>query len=267
MDFEQKEKYYAEDLVSIMKLLREPGGCPWDAEQNHQSIRKNFIEETYEVLEAIDTENPELLCEELGDVMLQIVFHAQMEAEKGVFDFSDVTDGICRKLIERHPHVFGEVSVANSDEVLVNWDAIKRKTKNQKSVSESMNSVPKVFPALMRSEKIQSKARKAGFDWNDNGEGAFEKLSEETNELKAAAESGSHEDIEEELGDVLFSAVNISSFLKCDPEEALTKATDKFISRFTAVENAAKEKGIDMQTASLEQLDELWNEAKLKQSK
>lgn len=262
IDFNFKEKYDANDLVNIMKLLRAPGGCPWDAEQNHKTIRKNFIEETYEVLEAIDTDNPTLLCEELGDVMLQVVFHAQMEAEKNVFDFSDVTDGICRKLIERHPHVFGEVSVADSEEVLVNWDAIKRKTKNQSTVSESMNSVPRVFPALMRSEKIQSKARKAGFDWNDGGEGALNKLSEETEELKAAVKSGVSEDIEEEFGDLLFSAVNVSRFLKCDPEEALTKATDKFISRFTAVEKLAAQKGIEMPGASLEVLDALWDEAK-----
>ena len=169
--FTFKEKYGIDDLLEIMRILRAPGGCPWDAEQTHESIKKDFIEETYEVIEAINKKDKTLLEEELGDVLLQVVFHAQIEKEEGSFDFGNVCDGICKKLVERHPHVFGEVKVSGTEDVLTNWDEIKRKSKGQKTQGSSMLKVPKELPALMRSQKIQSKAKKAGFDW-DNVDGA-----------------------------------------------------------------------------------------------
>ena len=259
--FEFKDKYDFYDLVRIMKVLRGEGGCPWDAEQTHESIKKNFIEETYEVIEAINKEDSSLLCEELGDVLLQVVFHAEMESEKNVFSVDEVTDGICKKLIERHPHVFGETKVSGVGDVLSNWDTIKRSTKGQKTQSQAMQSIPRELPALMRSTKTQEKARKAGFDW-DNIDEVFAKLDEEILELKEAYKSGIKKDIEDELGDVLFSTVNLSRFLDCDAEEALTSSCDKFISRYTKVENLAKERDINMKETSLEELDKLWDEVK-----
>lgn len=261
VDFEFKDSYNVYDLVRIMEILRGEGGCPWDAEQNHESIKKNFIEETYEVIEAINKKDKDLLCEELGDVMLQVVFHTQMEKEVGNFDFDTVSDGICKKLIERHPHVFGDITVNNVDDVLSNWDLIKRKSKGQKDQAQAMMKIPKELPALMRAQKIQEKAHKAGFDW-DNISGAVEKLHEEIGEVEDALNEKNPDHIKEELGDLLFAAVNVSRFADIDAEEALTVSNDKFISRFTAVQNLAKEKGLDMNTASIEELDKLWEEAK-----
>lgn len=263
MAFKEKSNYKFDDLVEIMKLLRSPNGCPWDREQNHKSIRQNFIEETYEVIEAIDNDNKELLKEELGDVMLQVVFHAEMESEKNEFNIDDVCDGICKKLIIRHPHVFGDVQADTSEKVLSNWDKIKMQTKFQKSQSEVMDSVSKSLPSLMRSTKIQQKAAKVGFDWNDVN-GAIDKLSEEVAELREAVKENNKEHQTEELGDVLFSVVNVSRFLKIDSEEALYKACDKFSDRFRKVENLAKERNLDMKTATLEELDSLWEEVKNK---
>ena len=261
VDFKQKNSYTVQDLVEIMRLLRAPGGCPWDAEQTHESIKKNLIEETYEVIEAINKNDKELLCEELGDLLMQVVFHAQMEKEEGSFEFNDITDGICKKLIERHPHVFGEVSISGVDDVLTNWDAIKRKSKGQKTTTQSMNSVPRELPALMRATKLQKKAADVGFDWSDVS-GALDKLEEEVAELRQAIGNNDCENMTEELGDVLFSAVNVSRFIKTDAEEALTAASDKFLARFTKVESLAQERNIDMKSSSLEELDKLWDEAK-----
>ena len=258
--FEFKEKYGISDLLEIMKILRSDEGCPWDREQDHASIKSSLIEETYEVIEAINKNDDELLCEELGDVLLQVVFHAQLSSEENAFDFSDVTDGVCKKLIERHPHVFGNVEVKDSAEVLVNWDAIKSESKNRKTTTDKMLSIPRELPALMRSAKVQQKAAKAGFDW-DNADGAFDKVLEETAELRQAFADGSN--VSEELGDLLFSAVNVSRFVGVDAEEALTVATDKFIDRYIIVERLAKERGIDMAASSIEELDKLWDEAKL----
>ncbi|MGN0572427.1 MAG: nucleoside triphosphate pyrophosphohydrolase [Acutalibacteraceae bacterium] len=260
-DFEFKESYDVRDLVEIMRILRAPGGCPWDAEQTHESIKKNLIEETYEVIEAINKNDKELLCEELGDLLMQVVFHAQMEYEIGEFDFDAVSDGVCKKLIERHPHVFGEVSISGVDDVLTNWDAIKRKSKGQKSTTESMLSVPRELPALMRATKLQKKAADVGFDWDDVS-GALDKLEEEISELRQAIDNKDSANISEELGDVLFSAVNVSRFVKTDAEEALTASSDKFLSRFTEVEKLAKERNIDMKSAGIDELDKLWDEAK-----
>lgn len=258
---EFKEKYAIEDLLKIMEILRGPGGCPWDAEQTHESIKKGFIEETYEVIEAINKKDKDLLQEELGDVLLQVVFHAEIEKELGVFDFSDVTDGVCKKLIERHPHVFGEVKVSSTDEVLSNWDDIKRKSKGQNTQGSSMLKVPKELPALMRAQKLQSKAKKAGFDWDDTS-GALDALESEIKELKSAIAEKEADAIEDEFGDVLFSCVNVARFIDVDAEEALSRSNDKFMSRYLVVEKLATERGIDMKNTPIEELDKLWDEAK-----
>lgn len=259
--FKFKDEYNFDDLVEIVRILRAPGGCPWDAEQTHESIRCDFLEETYEVLEAIDTKNPVLMQEELGDVMLQVVFHSRISEEEGTFDINGVADGICKKLIIRHPHVFGDVTVGGTEDVLKNWDDIKRKTKKQGTQTDAMAAIPATFPALMKAQKVQGKAKKAGFDWRDP-DGAFEKVGEEAAELKEALASGDAQKIEDELGDLLFSAVNVARFCDCDAEGALDKATNKFMKRFAFVEKAAAERGIDMKAASLAELDALWDEAK-----
>ena len=261
MDFQQKDRYTFDDLVQIVKILRAPGGCPWDREQNHHTIRRDFIEETYEVIEAIDTEDTQLLKEELGDVLLQVVFHADIEDDNGTFNINDVADDICKKMIIRHPHVFADVTAENTQQVLTNWDKIKMKTKSQKSQSEVLGSISKALPSLMRSQKIQQKAAKVGFDW-DNVDGTLEKLDEEVEELKQAISAGDSANIEEELGDVLFSVVNASRFVKTDSEKALYNACEKFISRFSKVEKLANERNINMADAGLEVLDSLWDEAK-----
>ena len=261
VNFNFKENYSFDDLLKIMEVLRSPEGCPWDREQTHESIRKDFIEETYEVIEAINKKDKTLLCEELGDVLLQVAFHTQIEKEEGSFGIEEVTDGVCKKLIERHPHVFGEVKVSSTGEVLDNWDTIKRKTKGQKTQGSAMEKIPKELPALMRAQKIQSKAKKAGFDWDDVS-GAYEALGKEIEELKEAEKSGDENKITDELGDVLFSVVNISRFLGVDSEEALTKSNNKFIERYLIVERLAKEREIDMQKSSIDELDKLWDEAK-----
>ncbi len=262
VDFTRKDKYNIEDLLHIMELLRGPGGCPWDAEQTHESIRKDFIEETYEVIEAINKNDKELLKEELGDVLLQVAFHTQIEKEENGFEFSDVCDGICKKLIERHPHVFGDINVSSTDEVLTNWDNIKRMSKGQKTQGSSMLKVPKELPALMRAQKIQSKAKKAGFDW-DNIDGAFEALYSEIEELKSAMKNKDAEEIKNEMGDLLFSCVNVSRFLDVESEEALTLSNEKFIERYVIVEKLAEERNINMKETPIEELDELWKEAKI----
>lgn len=261
IDFEFKDKYNFYDLVKIMKALRGEGGCAWDREQTHESIKKNLIEETYETIEAINKKSPEMLCEELGDMLMQVVFHAQMEDELGHFDIDDVADGNCKKLVERHPHVFGEVKADTVDDVLTTWDAVKRKTKGQKTTSDAIDSVPRELPALMRADKIQSKASKAGFDWQEV-DGALDKLIEEIGELKEAIAHRNADEIKDELGDVLFSAVNVSRFVDVDAEEALTDSTDKFVSRFKKVEKMAGERNIDMKSSELSVLDGLWDEAK-----
>lgn len=261
VSFEFKEKYTISDLLEIMRLLRTPEGCPWDREQTHESIRSNLLEETHEALEAIDRGDMPLLQEELGDVLLQVVFHAQMEQEKGSFTFDDVADGICKKLVVRHPHVFGDVTADDAGQVLKNWDAIKRETKGSKTQADMLRAVPRALPALMRAGKVQNRARRVGFDWPDVS-GAMQALDSETTELKQAVASGDTAAMEEELGDLLFSAVNVSRFIDIDAEQALTGATDKFIRRFTVVEQLAAERGVDLASASLEDLDRLWDEAK-----
>jgi len=261
-EFLDRERYDTQDLRRIIAILRSPGGCPWDAKQTHASIKKNFIEETYEVVEAINRGDDALLCEELGDVLLQVALHTQMASERGAFDWDSATDGICRKLIQRHPHVFGDTKVTGVENVLSNWDAIKRHSKGQGSATEAMASVPRELPALMRATKLQKKAAKEGFDW-PGVDGALERLEEEIRELRGEIAAGDPAACRDELGDVLFSAVNVSRFLPdCDAEEALTAASDKFYTRFASVEKNAMAEGIDMKTASLEELDRLWDNAK-----
>jgi len=264
-EFLEKTKYTTDDLKRIVAVLRAPGGCPWDAAQTHGSIKKNFIEETYEVVEAINKGEDALLREELGDILLQVALHTQIASEREAFDWEDVTDGICRKLIQRHPHVFGALEVTGVENVLNNWDAIKRRAKGQGTTAEAMESVPRELPALMRAQKLQQKAAKAGFDWRE--ETPLRRLEldllSEVEELREALLAGDSAHAMDELGDVLFSAVNVARVLPgCDAEEALTAASDRFLRRFTAVERMAATEGVDMHKAPVEELDRLWGVAK-----
>lgn len=261
MDFQFKEAYTISDLLEIMRILRAPDGCPWDKVQTHESIRQNFIEETYEVVEAIDKADYALMREELGDVLMQVIFHSIMEEETGRFTFDDVCDETCKKLIIRHPHVFGNVNAETPDEVLRNWDAIKMQTKSQKKFADSVDDVAKSLPALMRAQKVQKRSAKSGMDFKD-AEDAAAKIPEELGELKEAISAGNKDKLAEELGDLLFSVVNVARFVGVDAEEALTGATDKFSRRFRDVENLASERGIDMRTAPMSLIDSLWEEVK-----
>ena len=248
-------------LVQTIWRLRQPDGCPWDREQTHQSIGKNMIEEAYEALDCIEADDVAHLREELGDVLMQVVLHAQIAADAGEFTLADVARDIDAKLIRRHPHVFGDVKAENTDDALASWDAAKLKEKGMKKVSQSMVSIPRELPALMRAQKVQHKAAKQGFDWPDCS-GAMDKLDEEINELKIALDQGEPTSIADEFGDVLFSCVNIARFIGVDSEEALTAATDKFLSRYVLVEQLAAERGMEMKSSSLQALDALWDEAK-----
>ena len=265
VDFQCKRRYDWEDFLRIMRLLRSPGGCPWDAEQTHQSIRRNFLEETYEALDALDRDDPVDMCEELGDVLMQVVFHATIEEERGRFTMADVVDGVAQKMVYRHPHVFGTVHVDNSDQVLVNWEKLKRTEKGQASTADAIEAVPHTLPALWRAEQVQKKAAKAGFDWDDPLR-ALDKLEEEVRELRAAMESGkAPEDphgLREELGDVLFMAAKIGQMTGTDPEDALHRSCDKFDSRFRFVEESADKPLSDCGEA---ELLALWREAKTKE--
>ena len=260
----EKENYNVDDLVTVVEVLRSEEGCPWDREQDHKSIRKDFIEETYEVIEAIDTEDPKLLREELGDVMLQVAFHAQIEREEGRFDLSDVANDICVKLIHRHPHVFGDVMADTSDKVLVNWEKIKSEEKDRRTVTDKLRAIPIMLPALMRAEKVGKKA--SCFDFPDV-DSVMMKVDEELQELKDAVAEGVHSNIEEEMGDLLLTITSLCRKLKVEPEVALSKATNKFIDRFEAIENQVLSKGLDINSLSMEQLDAIWDENKQKNSK
>ena len=261
VDFQYMERYDIQDLRRIMALLRAPGGCPWDREQTHESIRRNMLEEAYEVVEAIDEKDPEHLKEELGDVLLQVVFHAQMAREEGLFTFDDVVDGVAQKMVFRHPHVFGQAHADDSAQALDTWDAQKREEKDQRTASDTLKGVARSLPALIRAEKIQSKAAKAGFDWPDPAP-ALDKLAEEADELRRAAQGDG--DPEEELGDLLFAAVKAGRFLGLDSGQALTRACDKFIRRFQAVEERAG--GRPLGEMPLEELEALWAQAKAEEA-
>ena len=262
MDFHFKDTYDINDLCEIMRMLRSENGCPWDKVQTHESIRKDFLEETYEAVEAIDMNSPEMLREELGDVLLQVVFHSCIEEEKNSFAFGDVVNDICSKLIVRHPHVFGEVKVKDADDVLRNWNDIKQQTKGQETYTETLESVCKALPALMRAQKIGKRAERAGMDFASADE-AIARLESEIAELKAAAASGNKADIADEIGDVLFSAVNVSRLLGEDAEECLTRASDKFIGRFSACEAMIRSEGKDMRSLTINELDAYWQKAKI----
>jgi len=255
------EHYNFSDLVEVVKILRAPGGCPWDAEQTHRSIREDFIEETYEVIEGIDNEDMTLLCEELGDVMLQVVFHACIETEKGTFDINDVIDGICKKLIHRHPHVFADVSVNGTEQVLSNWDKIKSEEKQRETVTSKLRSVPRQLPALMRAEKVGKKAKCFDFP---NAESVFLKLDEERNELYEAYRAGDSEAVAEEMGDLLLTVTSLARKLGVKSENALNGATDKFINRFEAVENEVLKENLDINELSMNELDAIWDKNKEK---
>lgn len=251
--------YSFDDLVDIMEKLRRPGGCPWDAEQTHESIKKCMIEETYEVIEALDSGDMVKVYDELGDLLLQVVFHAQIAKDNGDFDIGDVTNAICTKLIRRHPHVFGDEKLTTSEDVLDKWDDIKKHEKGEKSTTETLKSVAVSLPALMRAQKVQAKAAKVGFDWRDVS-GALDKIHEETRELEEAIEKDTNK--EEELGDLLFSVVNVSRFIGADSEEALYKTINKFVARFSHVESMANEEGRALSDMSLEEMDRLWDKSK-----
>ena len=259
INFVRKPQYGYEDLLEIIRLLRSEDGCPWDKAQTHQSIRRGLLEEAYEAAEAIDNDDPALLKEELGDVLMQVVFHADIESDAGRFTIDDVCDGVVKKLLFRHPHVFGSQHEDSPESVLVSWDKLKRQEKGQKTVADSMDSVARSLPGLWRAEKLQNKAASAGFEWPDV-QGALDKLEEEVAELRRAVEEDG--DVPEELGDVLFAAVKVGRFCACDPEDAVNGTCEKFIRRFRAVENGAAAQGREVSQLSLEEMTALWNEAK-----
>ncbi len=256
-----KKDYSYEDLLEIMKILRSPQGCPWDREQDHESLKKYLIEETYEVIEAIDMKNPEKLCEELGDVLLQVVFHSRIAEENGQFSMNDVIQTVSEKMVHRHKHVFGLEQAETADDVIDLWEKIKKEEKGYKNHTSVLDGVPSVLPALMRSYKIQQKAAKVGFDW-DNIDDAWKKVAEEAGELREAYMSGDLAKSEEEVGDLLFAVVNIARFLKIEPELALTGTIDKFIRRFEYIEKRSTEMGRELTGMTLAEMDQLWDEAK-----
>ncbi len=258
MEFQFKERYSVDDLVVIMRMLRGENGCAWDRAQDHHSIRNNFLEEVYETIEAIDNEDSVLLREELGDVLLQVVFHSAMEEEAGRFDFDDVANDICQKLVIRHPHVFGDVKADNAEDALKSWDAAKASSKGQKTDSEKLLSVAKTLPALMRSQKVQGRAKKAGMDFESLSM-TLENLKGEIEELENAIALGNAEQIKDEMGDVLFSAVNVSRFLDIEAEQALSDSCDKFVDRFAKVEEKLDR---PMSEYSMSELDEVWKQVK-----
>ncbi|MCX7711970.1 MAG: nucleoside triphosphate pyrophosphohydrolase [Clostridia bacterium] len=257
-----KDNYTFAELIDIMALLRSENGCPWDKDQDHQSLKRYLIEETYEVLEAIDLNDRKKLCEELGDLLLQIVFHARIAEEEGTFTIEDVITGISRKMILRHTHVFGEDKAETPDEVVDNWEAIKKKEKGVRNQTEVLKDVPSILPALMRSYKVQQKAAQVGFDW-DNTEDVFKKVYEEIKELEDVYKSKNVDRITDEMGDVFFSLVNLSRFLKVQPELALTGSTNKFIERFQFIEEESARLGKKLEEMTLAEMDVLWDKAKI----
>ncbi|MFC3772380.1 nucleoside triphosphate pyrophosphohydrolase [Paenibacillus sp. GCM10012303] len=250
-----------ERLREIVEILRSPEGCPWDREQTHASIRKNLIEETYEVLETIDDDDPEAMCEELGDLLLQIMLHSQMEAETGTFNVFDVIEGLNEKLIRRHPHVFGDQGASDSEEALQNWNAMKAEEKRRAGIDVAqlsvLSGVPRDLPGLMKAYKLQKKAAQVGFDWERTDE-VYAKIEEELRELKEAAE----EERTGELGDLLFAVVNLARFLRIDPEEAIAATNRKFVRRFEYIEQKLRESGKSFEQTGLDEMEKFWQEAK-----
>lgn len=256
LDFLCKESYDLRDFVALVSYLRSPNGCPWDQVQTHESIRRNFLEETYEACEAIDAGDLVHMREELGDVLMQVLFHTDIEREAGHFDIDDVADAACKKLVYRHPHVFRRDEPDAPD-----WDTMKQRERAQTTTAEAMDSVARSLPALWRCDKIQAKAAKTGFEWPDV-HAALDKVDEETRELRAAVASGDTEAIGDELGDLLFAAVKVARFAGIDPEQAAHAACEKFIRRFSAMETAAANDGTALEQCTLEQMLMLWQQAK-----
>lgn len=247
-------------LIELVRVLRVE--CPWDREQTHESLRKCLLEEAYETVEAINNCDADNLEEEVGDVLLQVIFHSQLGEEADKFDFVSVTNRECEKMIRRHPHIFCTENVKSIDKALEKWENVKRIEKGVSDYTSDLTGVPKALPALMRSYKVQSKAAKVGFDWDHVGD-AFHKIKEEAEELESAYAKSDAGNIKEELGDLLFSVVNVARFLNVDPEEALNSTSDKFIRRFAYIEKRAKEMNLDLESMSLEDMDKLWDEAKI----
>lgn len=248
-------------LVEIMAMLRSKDGCPWDREQTRESLKPFLTEETYEVLEAIDEGEPDKIKEELGDLLLQVVFHCQIAKENGEFDINDVIKNICEKMIARHPHVFGSARFETSEEVLKQWD--ERKKEEGKTKESILEGIPKELPSLLRAQKLQTRAAKVGFDWQ-RVEDVMEKLEEELHEFRNAIKNKKQKEIEDELGDIFFVLVNVSRFVSVNPEDALRKTISKFISRFRYIEMKALDAGKNLSDMGIEEMDVLWNEAKAK---
>lgn len=257
----KKDKYTPDDLRDIMEILRGEGGCPWDREQDHKTIRNNFIEEVYEVVEGIDTDNDEIIKEELGDVLLQVVFHARIAEEAGKYNLDDVADGVCKKLILRHPHIFSDVKVKDSEEVLKNWDEIKKTEKSQKSATDTLKGVSASLPALVRAAKISGKAAKTGFEYPEI-DGAIDKVTEEFSEVKAEIAKNNTCGVAEEIGDLLFAVANLARMCGVNAEEALYKTNEKFIGRFGKMEELAKENGKELSLLNISEKIKLWNMSK-----
>ncbi len=247
--------------VEIMNRLRAPGGCPWDAEQTHESLKRYLLEECYEVMEAIDAADDHLLQEELGDLLLQPLFHAAIAAERGAFTINDVIDTLCEKLIRRHPHVFGNEEILTSAEQITNWENIKKAEKGDERKS-ALSGVPPHLPALLKAQKVTEKAARVGFDW-EHVDQVFAKVLEELHELEETLETRDEERMEAELGDLLFATVNLGRFLSLNPEEALRKTINRFSCRFGHIETTLQQRGITMHDASLNEMEELWQEAKI----
>ncbi|HFD2030385.1 TPA: nucleoside triphosphate pyrophosphohydrolase [Clostridium perfringens] len=250
-----------QDLLDIIETLRNPGGCPWDREQTHESLKSALLEECYEVIDAIENQDEDALIEELGDVLLQVVFHASIGKEDGYFDIMDVIGGISNKMINRHPHVFGNEEANTSEQVLVNWDEIKKEEKGIKTLTEEMQNIAKSLPATTRAYKVQKKAKKVGFDWDDVN-CAMDKVKEELNEIKEVYNCEDKSIIEGEVGDLLFACINVARFLEVDGELALDKTIKKFIKRFSYIENEAIKNNKNLKDMTLEDMDKLWEEAK-----
>lgn len=261
MDRDKDHSYGFGELVGIMARLRDIDGCPWDQEQTHDSLKASLLEEAYEVIDAIEQDDLYGLEEELGDVLLQVVFHSAIASENGYFNTRDVISGICRKLIHRHPHVFGDAAVADSDEVLVNWEQIKREEKSHERITDSMMALPMAMPSTLRAYKIQKKASGVGFDW-DHIDDAILKIKEELDEFLEALKDENEIEIEAELGDLLFAIVNVCRFAKVNPELALGKTNKKFIDRFEFIEESEVAKKAGIGNLTLKVMDELWNMAK-----
>jgi tetrapyrrole methylase family protein/MazG family protein len=249
-----------EQLIAIMKRLRGPGGCPWDAEQTHESLTRYLLEETYEVIEAIEAKSSEHIKEELGDLLLQPVFHAAIAEEAGTFTMNDIITTLCDKLVRRHPHVFGDLQIADSAAQIENWEQIKKTEKGTERAS-ALSGVPPHLPALLKAQKITEKASRVGFDW-EHVDQVMAKVLEELHEFEEAMAAGDNEHMEAELGDLLFAIVNLGRFLSINPEDALRKTITRFQSRFQYVEDSLHGRGQQMNVTPLAEMDRLWEEAK-----